>query len=72
MKVPFYGHSLQYNEIKDEIDANMKEVIQSGSFVDGQVALPLQNTTDEISDLRNAIGDKKILLASPEHAAEFC
>ncbi len=38
----------------------------------GQVALPLQNTTDEIADLKNAIGDQKVLLASPEHAAEFC
>jgi len=30
MKVPFYGHQLQYNNIKGEIDAKMADVILSG------------------------------------------
>ncbi len=38
----------------------------------GQVALPLQNTMDEIAELKSKIGDQKVILASPEHAAEFC
>src|SRR5271155_891638 len=35
MKVEFYGHVRQYNNIKSEIDANMAAVIQSGQFVTG-------------------------------------
>ncbi len=35
MKVDFYGHVRQYNNIKAEIDANLQQVIQSGQFVMG-------------------------------------
>ena len=35
MKVDFYGHVRQYNNIKSEIDANLNTVIQSGQFVLG-------------------------------------
>ncbi|MFO1489632.1 MAG: DegT/DnrJ/EryC1/StrS family aminotransferase [Kiritimatiellia bacterium] len=35
MKVPFYGHVRQYNNIKAEIDANIKKVIESGEYVHG-------------------------------------
>ena len=37
----------------------------------GQIALPLQKITDEIADLKQAIGDRKVILASPAHAGEF-
>jgi hypothetical protein len=30
MKVEFYGHVRQYNNIKTEMDANLQEIIQSG------------------------------------------
>lgn len=33
MNVPFYGHVRQYNNIKTEIDANIKKVIESGEYV---------------------------------------
>ncbi len=35
MKVEFYGHVRQYKNIKKEIDANMKEVLLSGQYVQG-------------------------------------
>jgi dTDP-4-amino-4,6-dideoxygalactose transaminase len=35
MQVPFYGHVRQYNNIKAEIDGNIKEVIESGQYVMG-------------------------------------
>jgi dTDP-4-amino-4,6-dideoxygalactose transaminase len=35
MKVGFYGHVRQYHNIKAEIDANLREVIESGEFVMG-------------------------------------
>lgn len=35
MKVPFYGHVKQYQSIKDEIDAEMQEVLLSGKYVQG-------------------------------------
>ena len=33
MKVRFYGHVHQYHNIKDEIDKNISEVLESGSYV---------------------------------------
>ncbi len=35
MKVEFYGHVRQYQNIQGEIDANMQEVLLSGSYVQG-------------------------------------
>jgi dTDP-4-amino-4,6-dideoxygalactose transaminase len=35
MEVGFYGHVRQYHNIKDEIDASMSEVLESGKFVMG-------------------------------------
>src|ERR1044071_3562043 len=35
MKVEFYGHVRQYHNIKSEIDANIKEVLESGQYVMG-------------------------------------
>jgi len=35
MKVEFYGHVRQYNNIKSEIDRNMQEVLLSGQYVQG-------------------------------------
>ena len=37
----------------------------------GQVALPLTAAGDEINALRGLLGDKPVLLGSPDHAAEF-
>ena len=35
MKVAFYGHVRQYENIKAEIDANISEVLMSGKYVMG-------------------------------------
>ena len=35
MKVGFYGHVRQYNNIEAEIDANIADVLQSGKYVMG-------------------------------------
>src|SRR5713226_5402944 len=35
MKVEFYGHIRQFHNIKSEIDANIKEVLESGQYVMG-------------------------------------
>lgn len=42
------------------------------SAVDGgQVAMPLEGGRNEIEDLRKALGSSQVLLASPDHAAEY-
>ena len=33
MKVGFYGHVRQYHNIKEEIDANIQQVLESGKYV---------------------------------------
>ena len=35
MKVSFYGHVRQYHNIKDEIDKNIRAVLESGQYVMG-------------------------------------
>jgi len=37
----------------------------------GQVALPLTEGVDELAGLREKLGDKPVLPAHPDHAAEF-
>jgi len=37
----------------------------------GQVALPLTDGADELNALREKLGEKTVLLGSPDHAAEF-
>lgn len=37
----------------------------------GQVSLPLTSGADEINDLREVLADNEVILASPDHAAEF-
>ena len=56
MKVPFYGHTLQYNNIKGEIDANMQEVIQSGNFVGGPVLARFEEQAKAYFGTEYAIG----------------
>jgi dTDP-4-amino-4,6-dideoxygalactose transaminase len=56
MKVPFYGHTIQYNNIKSEIDANMQEVIQSGNFVGGPVLARFEEQAKEYFGTKHAIG----------------
>lgn len=56
MKVPFYGHVKQYQNIKDEIDANMQEVLLSGNYVQGPVLARFETQAAEYFGSKYAIG----------------
>lgn len=56
MKVGFYGHVRQYENIKDEIDANMQEVIMSGNYVLGPVLSRFEKQATEYFGSKHAIG----------------
>ncbi|MFH1964482.1 MAG: DegT/DnrJ/EryC1/StrS family aminotransferase [Acidobacteriota bacterium] len=56
MKVGFYGHVRQYENIKAEIDANIKEVIMSGSYVMGPMLTKFEAQAAEYFGSKHAIG----------------
>jgi dTDP-4-amino-4,6-dideoxygalactose transaminase len=56
MKVEFYGHVRQYNNIKAEIDANLHEVIQSGQFVLGPMLKRFEGEFAAYSGTKHTIG----------------
>ena len=56
MKVSFYGHVRQYENIKAEIDANMQEVIMSGSYVLGPMGKKFEAQAAEYFGCKHAIG----------------
>lgn len=56
MKVEFYGHLRQYNNIRAEIDANLQEVIQSGQFVLGPMLKRFEGEFAAYSGTKHAIG----------------
>jgi dTDP-4-amino-4,6-dideoxygalactose transaminase len=56
MKVEFYGHVRQYNNIKSEIDANLHEVIQSGQYVLGPMLKRFEGEFAAFSGTKHAIG----------------
>jgi dTDP-4-amino-4,6-dideoxygalactose transaminase len=56
MKVPFYGHVRQYLSIKDEIDANMEEVIKSGQYVQGPMLKKFEKELAEYAAAEYAVG----------------
>jgi len=56
MKVPFYGHVRQYNNIKSEIDANIKTVIESGEYVMGPMLKKYEAEFAKFSKTEYAIG----------------
>jgi dTDP-4-amino-4,6-dideoxygalactose transaminase len=56
MKVEFYGHTRQYNNIKGEIDANLQEVIQSGQYVLGPMLKRFEGEFAAYSGTKFAIG----------------
>jgi dTDP-4-amino-4,6-dideoxygalactose transaminase len=56
MKVEFYGHVRQYNNIKAEIDANLQEVIQSGQYVLGPMLKRFEGEFADYSGTKHAIG----------------
>lgn len=56
MNVPFYGHVRQYQNIKNEIDAKMQEVIQSGQFVQGPMLKKFEGELAAYAGTKYAIG----------------
>ena len=56
MKVGFYGHVRQYENIKDEIDANIKEVLLSGNYVQGPMLTAFEKQAAEYFGSEHAIG----------------
>ncbi len=56
MKVGFYGHVKQYENIKSEIDANIKQVLESGSYVQGPMLKAFEAQAAEYFGTTYAVG----------------
>jgi len=56
MQVPFYGHVKQYQNIKAEIDANIKDVLESGQYVMGPMLKRFEKELAAYSGTKYAIG----------------
>ncbi len=56
MKVGFYGHVRQYENIKGEIDANINEVLMSGKYVMGPMLAKFEKELAEYMGTKYAIG----------------
>ena len=56
MSVAFYGHVRQYHNIKAEIDANLKEVLESGQYVLGPMLKRFEQELAEFHGTKYAIG----------------
>jgi dTDP-4-amino-4,6-dideoxygalactose transaminase len=56
MKVEFYGHVRQYHNIQAEIDANLQEVLLSGSYVQGPMLKRFEAEFARYSGTQFAVG----------------
>jgi dTDP-4-amino-4,6-dideoxygalactose transaminase len=56
MKVEFYGHVRQYQNIQKEIDANMREVLLSGQYVQGPMLKRFEGELARYSGTQFAVG----------------
>jgi dTDP-4-amino-4,6-dideoxygalactose transaminase len=56
LTVPFYGHVRQYHNIKAEIDANIKEVLESGQYVLGPMLKRFEGELAQFHGTKYAIG----------------
>ena len=56
MKVGFYGHVRQYHNIKEEIDANIQEVLESGKYVMGPMLERFEAELVEYMGTKYAVG----------------
>ena len=56
MKVPFYGHTRQYHNIKSEIDANVARVLESGQYVMGPMLKQFEAEFAAYTGKKHAIG----------------
>jgi len=55
-KVGFYGHVRQYHNLKDEIDAAIHEVLESGSFVMGPKLKQFETELAAYCNAKEAVG----------------
>jgi dTDP-4-amino-4,6-dideoxygalactose transaminase len=56
MKVGFYGHVRQYHNLKNEIDAAIHEVLESGSFVMGPKLKQFEKELAAYCNAKEAVG----------------
>ncbi|MFX1572914.1 MAG: DegT/DnrJ/EryC1/StrS family aminotransferase [Promethearchaeota archaeon] len=56
MKVGFYGHIRQYHNLKDEIEKNIQEVLESGKYVQGPMLSKYEKELSEYFGSKYAIG----------------
>ncbi len=56
MKVPFYGHVKQYQGIRHEIDANIREVLESGQYVMGPMLKRFEQAFAAYHGMKYAVG----------------
>lgn len=56
MKVPFYGHVRQYHNIKNEIDTNIKKVLESGEYVMGPMLKQFEGEFAKYCGTKHAVG----------------
>ena len=56
MKVGFYGHVRQYHNLKDEIDAAILEVLESGKYVMGPTLARFEKELADYFNMKHAIG----------------
>jgi dTDP-4-amino-4,6-dideoxygalactose transaminase len=56
MKVEFYGHVRQYHNLKSEIDANLKEVLESGQYVMGPMLKRFEGELAAYHGTKHAVG----------------
>jgi len=56
MEVKFYGHVRQYHNIRDEIDKNISEVLESGSYVMGPMLSKFEERLANYAGTKYAVG----------------
>jgi dTDP-4-amino-4,6-dideoxygalactose transaminase len=56
MKVPFYGHVKQYHAIQPQIDANIREVLESGQYVMGPMLKRFEQEFAAYHGMKYAVG----------------
>jgi dTDP-4-amino-4,6-dideoxygalactose transaminase len=56
MKVGFYGHVRQYHGIKQQIDAKIAEVLESGEFVMGPMLKRFEKEFADYCGMKHAVG----------------
>jgi dTDP-4-amino-4,6-dideoxygalactose transaminase len=56
VKVPFYGHQIQYHNIKRELDEAILKVLESGNYVMGPALTQFEQDLGKYFGLKHAIG----------------